>query len=112
MQLNRRDNMKCQRVIARSKVYVKFKRYLCQNHSRTKMVNSTFCKLLNFFSIFTNVFKEIKFKHKFPPLIKYSIYIYVSTRYMRFEYLRFQMPLVYSRSSIRFSRNERYRILR
>lgn len=69
--------MKCQRVIARSKVYVKFKRYLCQNHSRTKMVNSTFCKLLNFFSIFTNVFKEIKFKHKFPPLIKYSIYIYI-----------------------------------
>lgn len=77
MQLNRRDNMKCQRVIARSKVYVKFKRYLCQNHSRTKMVNSTSCKLLNFFSIFTNVFKEIKFKHKFPPLIKYSIYIYM-----------------------------------
>lgn len=67
--------MKCQRVIASSKVHVKFKRYLYQNHSRTKMVNSIFCRLLNFFSIFTNVFKEITFKHRFPPLIKYSIYI-------------------------------------
>lgn len=81
--------MKCQRMTTRSKVHVKSKRHLCQNHSRTKMVNSTFRKSLNFFSIFTNVFKEIKFKHRFPPLIKYSIYIYVSTRYMRSEYLRF-----------------------
>lgn len=67
--------MKCQRVIAMSKVRVKFKRCLCQNHPTTKMVNSTFCNLLNFFSIFTNVFKEIEFKHRFPPLIKSSICI-------------------------------------
>lgn len=66
--------MKCQRETAKSKVRVKSKRHLCQNHSRTKMANSTFCKSLDLFSIFTNVFKEIKFKHRFPPLIEYSIY--------------------------------------